>query len=148
MALLKTYSPKDVEIQFDGTPINSGIGADTFLTVTRAEDAFTAYSGADGTIARTRNANKMGTIELTLMQNSEVNKALMAKAYLDELGAEIIDTISIHDPSDPTKSFMLVANKAWIRKIPDISYAKDYGTVTWTFDVAYLSISNLVTLDI
>lgn len=145
MAVLKTYDPKQVAITFDGININSGIAPDTFLTIARDEDAFFKTAGADGTIARTRNANRSGTIEVTLMQNSEVNKLLMAKALADENDeVDILDTISINDPSDPTGVFLMTAKSCWIKKVPDIEYGKEYGTRTWMFDCADLSIAQEV----
>lgn len=142
--LEKTYSPEDVNIYFNGVNINSGIAEGTFLTVVRDEDAYFKYTGAGGDVARTRNANKGGQITLTLMQTSEVNRELMRLALADELGAEIVGTISIQDPSDPLGSFMLIAHSAWIMKIPDAEFAKEYGTREWTFDVAFLDIKEEV----
>lgn len=145
MALLETYDPKSVAISFNGLNINSGIAPDTFLTISRDEDAFSKVVGADGTVARTRNANRSGSIEITLMQNSEVNKALMAKALLDETsGTDIIDTVAVADPADPTGVFLMVAKSCWIKKVPDIEYGKEYGTRTWMFDCADLSIAQEV----
>lgn len=145
MAILKTYSPKEVVISWNGVNINSGIAPDTFITVSRDEDAFNKVVGADGTVARTRNSNRSGTIEISLMQNSDVNKALMAQALLDEAeGGEIISTLSIADPSDPTGVFLTTALDCWIKKIPDMEYSGDYGTRTWAFDCADLSISQAV----
>ena len=80
MALLETYDPKKVAITFApansaAVPINSVVAPDTFISVSRDEDSFFKTVGADGTVARTRNANRSGTIEITLMQNSEVNRS-------------------------------------------------------------------------
>lgn len=145
MALLKTYDPKAVVIAWNGVNINSGIAPDTFLTISRDEDSFFKTIGADGTAARTRNANRSGSLEITLMQNSEVNKALMASALLDEEGsADILGTISVVDPADPTGTFLMTAVNCWVKKIPDIEYAKEYGTRTWMFDCANLSIASIV----
>lgn len=145
MALLKTYDPKAVAISWVGININSGIAPDTFLTVSRDEDSFFKTIGADGTAARTRNANRSGTIEITLMQNSEINKTLMAAALLDEEGGtDQLGTISIVDPADPTGTMLMTALNCWVKKIPDIEYAKEYGTRTWMFDCANLSIASAV----
>ena len=142
MALLKTYDPKNVAISWNGININSGIAPDTFLTVSRDEDSFFKTVGADGVVARTRNANRAGTIELTLMQNSEVNKLLSAAALLDEESdSDVTSVFSVSDPSDPTGIFLMTAKDCWVKKIPDIEYAKEYGTRTWMFDVASLSIA-------
>lgn len=150
MGLFKTYDPAQVAIGFapaqkSAVNLNSGIAPDTFLTVARDEDSFTKTVGADGEVARTRNANRSGTIELTLMQNSEVNKLLMALALADEeAGGDVIGAITVYDPADPTGVFLMTALNCWIKKVPDIEYAKEYGTRTWVFDCANLSIASEV----
>ena len=145
MALLKTYDPKNVAIAWNGININSGIAPDTFLTVVRDEDSFFKTVGADGKVARTRNANRAGTIELTLMQNSEVNKLLSAAALADEeTDVDVTSVFSIVDPADPTGIFLMTAKDCWVKKLPDIEYGKEYGTRTWMFDCATLSIASEV----
>lgn len=135
--ILTTYDPKEVSITWNGIPINSGIAPDSFLTMAREEDAFTKTVAANGTVARTRNADKTGTVEIMLMQNSPINALLSAAALADENG---VDTISIITVFDPSGSLIAVANDAWIRKIPDQELSKEYGERTWMFDCAELQI--------
>lgn len=133
MALLKTYSLADCQFAWNGIDMNSGVGPDSVLTVSRDFDAITTSSNAAGDNANTRNVNKKGTIEFTLMKNSDVNRLLMTDAVAFENAAggdEYFFNFTVVDPSDPTQ---LTAINCWIVKIPDHSKANEAGEVTWSF---------------
>ena len=137
--MLKTYDPKEVKIAWNGIDLSDAFAPDTFITITRMEDGFAPTAGASGTIARTRNANRMGQIDITLMQNAPANNLLAAAALLDESAlAEVLSVITITDPSGSVD--FVIALDAWIRKIADVELGADYGTRTWNFDCADLTI--------
>jgi len=141
--MLTTYYPKAVTIAWNAIPINSGLAPDTFLSMSRSEDTFTKTVGADGTVARTRSADRTGEVEITLMQNSPVNLLLSTQAIVDENsdtadkinettgGVVGISNITVVDLSG---ALVANANNCWIRKIPDQDLSKDYGERTWMFD--------------
>lgn len=136
---LTTYDPKEVKVAWNGIDMSDAIAPDTFITITRMEDGFAPTVGASGTVVRTRNANRMGQIDITLLQNAPVNNALAAAALLDEnAGEDVYSVITISDPSG-SADFVL-ATDAWIRKIADVELGADYGTRTWNFDCAELTI--------
>lgn len=139
MSRLLTYRPEDVSIAWNGINITSGLAPDTYITLDRNEDAFTLTVGADGTGARTQNANKSGTIELTLMQNSPINALLAAQALADEniTSADVVSALTI---SDPSGSLIAGAEDCWIKKIPQQELGKEYGTRTWMFECSRLTI--------
>lgn len=134
--LLAEYAPEDVKVAWNGIDI-TGFAPDTFIRFERAVDAFGKTVGADGTVARTRNADRTGMVTITLMQNSLSNRLLAAAAVADEIGGEVISNFTV---SDPSGSGVALALDAWVRKIPDQEYAAEYGTREWVFDCAYLQI--------
>lgn len=134
--LLTEYAPEDVKVAWNGIDI-TGFGPDSFIRFERAVDGFGKTVGADGTVARTRNADRTGVVTITLMQNSLSNRLLAAAAAADELGGEVISNFTVNDPSG---SGLAVAFDAWLRKAPDQDYAAEYGTREWVFDCAYLQI--------
>jgi len=137
--VLTTYDPKEVKIAWNGIDLSDALAPDTFITITRMEDGFAPTVGSSGTVARTRNADRMGQIDLTLMQNAPANSLLAAAALADEqAGAEVLSVITITDPSGSVD--IVIATDAWIRKIPDVELAADYGTRTWNFDCAELAL--------
>ncbi len=135
--VLTTYDPKEVKIVWNGIDLSDAIAPDSFITVTRMEDGFAPTVGSSGTVVRTRNANKMGQIDITLLQNAPENNALAAAALLDEQ-TDVYSVIAITDPSG-SADFVL-ATDAWIRKIADIDLGSEYGSRTWNFDCAELTI--------
>lgn len=154
--LFKTYDPEKFAIAYS-TPtaggtiaLNSGIADGTFIEVDRDEDAYMAVAGAAGDVGRAKNANRMGEVTLTLMQNSPVNKELMRLALQDEQIGDVIGSLRITDPSDPTGSFLVNARNTWIKKIPTLARGKEYsdGNMVWTFQSADLQINNDVTLSL
>lgn len=138
--ILTTYDPKEVKIAWNGIDLSDALAPDTFITITRMEDGFAPTVGSSGTVVRTRNADRMGQIDLTLMQNAPANNLLAAAALADEqAGAEILSVITITDPSGSAD--FVIATDAWIRKIADVELAGDYGTRTWNFDCAELTVA-------
>ncbi len=128
---MKNYDPTKVTIVVAGNKID-GFAPDTFVSVKRDEDAYTKQVGAAGDVTRTRNANKGGTIEITLMQASPSNDVLSALAVLDELKGAGTGEAQV---TDTTSSATLAhAQNAWVKKFADLGRAKEAGTVEWVLD--------------
>lgn len=162
--MLVTYDPKEVTINWNGKSLASGLAPDSFVTVSRAEDSFSKTVGADGTVARTRIADRTGEVELTLMQNSPINAILSTLALADELSStgDVASTVtgevaegastatagiagvSNLTITDPSGGLIAQAKNAWIRKIPDQELGKEYGERTWTFDCENVEIIQVV----
>jgi hypothetical protein len=137
--ILTTYDPKEVKIAWNGIDLSDALAPDTFINISRTEDSFAPTVGASGTGVRTRNANKMGQIDLTLMQNAPANNLLSAAALADEqAGAEVLSVITITDPSGSAD--FVIATDAYIRKVADVELGADYGTRTWNFDCMELQV--------
>ena len=134
---MPTYDPTKGVITVGPSTI-IGFGKDTFLKAARDEDAFTKQVGADGKAARSKNANKGGSIEITLKGDSPSNDVLMAQAALDELtGAGQVPFLY----KDLTGTTRVSAPKAWIKKIADVEKAKELGEFVWIIDCEELDLS-------
>ena len=129
--LLKEYALVNCDFTMNGISMNSGVGADAVFTATREFDMITTESNATGDNANSRNVNKLGTIEFTLMKNSTVNAQLLA-SYLaqEEGGVPFYPSFSVRDPSDP---LACTAVQCWFVKQPDISKGNAAGEQTWMF---------------
>ncbi len=132
-----TYDPAKVTLSMGGNNI-VGFAPGTFVKCARNEDAYTLSVGADGLGARTRNANRSGTIEITLKADSPSNDLLSAQAALDELSGEGVGAALVKDGTGTT---VASAENAWIKKLPDIERAKELGEVTWTFETDLLQLT-------
>lgn len=134
---LGSYDPTEQVLVVAGNLID-GYAPDTFIKVSRNQDGWTFQPSNSGGGARSRNPDKSGTIEVTLLAASPSNAVLSAIAIADELSAEGIGECFVKDRSSPTASCF--ARNAWIKKHPDYERAKEVGTVTWVLETDDVSI--------
>lgn len=128
---LKSYAANDVSV-IVGTRRLKGL-AESFVTISRAEDSFTTQVGADGEVTRSRTSNRSGTIEIVLQQSSEDNAYLQNLVNTDERTGGGIVPCKVQDQSG---SFVCIAAEAWIQKPADMEFARDAGERTWTIACA------------
>jgi hypothetical protein len=131
-----TYDPQKTSITFDGATI-IGYGGSTFMKASRNEDAYLLTIGADGHGVRTRNANRSGRMEITLLASSPGNDILQAIAHEDELNADGVGSFMFKDASGTA---LASAQNAWVVKIPDLERAKEMGEVTWIIETDLLQL--------
>lgn len=125
---VKNYDPALVRVIFAGSPI-SGYADGTFITASRRNPTFSMVSGADGETARAKSNDKTGTIVITLLQTSQSNDFLSAKALLDELTGNGVGPILIQDLLGTT---LVQGETAFIEKYADITLAKETEAREWT----------------
>jgi hypothetical protein len=127
---VKTFSPKEVGILFGGIDLQ---GWNT-VTVRRSEALFTKVSSADGReIARARNDDKSGQVEIEFQQFSDSNAILDAVRRQDEASATGVATFKLVNKLSGEESF---SSEAWISDVGEIAYTNEVGTRTWMLDLA------------
>lgn len=132
---VRTYDPSQVMLIVGGVAMG-GFSENTFITVTRDEDAYTKVTGADGKTSRAKNANKAGSIAATFKQTSPSNDILSGFAILDELSNSGIVPILL---KDNLGSSIYGSATGWIRKQPDADFAKEISDREWMLDLAEMS---------
>lgn len=134
---MRNYDPAKIVVTFRGVQL-TGFAEGTFLTSSREEDGFTKEVGADGLTTRIQNRNRSGMVSLTLQGASPSNDVLTNYARTDELTGFGYGELLVKDLNGTT---LIAASDAWIRKIPDVEYAKDSnGGREWIFDCETLDI--------
>lgn len=130
MATLRDYSPSAVSMTWGAIGF-TGFGEDTFITVSRNEDNSNNTVGADGSVGITVNANKSGTVEVTLMQTSPTHRYLSAI----QLAQDADDTVFRANMTvkDPSGGFLCKVQNAHILTPPEVSLGSDQNEKTWTF---------------
>jgi len=123
-----TYDPRDVMVVVDGTVI-TGFAEGTFVTAEKASDNYVKYVGAQGEVARSRNADPTGTITVTLNQTSPSN------SFLNSL-ARSKDTFSAFVIDRNTQQVQAGGSECWIQKPASISRGAEIETREWTIEVA------------
>lgn len=134
----RTYDPQTVIIAVGGV-IVSGFGDGDFVTVSYDEDRYMSKAGADGEVARAKNANRMGTFEITLSSTSQANAELSAIFNLEMLGGiDVVVPISVADLSGRALAF---ASKCWIKNAPEFTRGKEVADSVWRYQAADLVLS-------
>lgn len=136
--LTGTYKGDQVFVTV-GPVLVSGFSDGDAITVKRDGELYTKKVGLDGNVARSRNADKTGTIEIKLLQTSSVNDALSGLFYVDnfsEDGSPVLP-ISVVDGSGRT---LCATGQAWLKSLPEVTFGKETGDRTWTFDCADLKL--------
>jgi Bacteriophage KPP10, Structural protein ORF10 len=128
---MRSYDPTEVTVSFNGLTID-GYGPGTFIKVSRNEDSWSLQIGNSGSGARSRNPNKSGRFEFTLLESSPANGLLSAVALADELRGEGVGEVQVKDRG--TLLAKCSGQNAWIVKPPDFERAKEVGEVTWVIE--------------
>lgn len=131
---VKTYDPKQIIVTFGGN-ILSGFADGTFVTAERNEDMWTTQIGTDGEDTRSKSNNRSGSITVSLMQTSDSNAVLSALALTDEASNSAALPLQIKDNSGNT---LLIAETAWIKKMPSVEYGREAGPREWVFETGVL----------
>lgn len=134
-APLRTYSPDQISVIIGDRPLTGFMDGDS-ITVARLEDSFTEVSGLKGEVARAKSSDKRTDITLTLMQTSPDNDYLSGILQEDEISGRATFNIMIRDQNGTS---LHEAEKAWIVKAPDTSYAKELTGREWTLRAANMS---------
>jgi len=124
-----TYDPSKVIITVDDRIVN-GFTDGEFVTVVMDEDIYQKVKGADGEVTRVRNSSQSGVITITLMASAPSNGDLNGL-----IGYPEPFTIGITDLSGNT---VLLGHRAWLKKAPDLAFAKEIGETVWAFDCAHI----------
>jgi hypothetical protein len=134
----RTYDPQTVVITV-GNVIVSGFTDGDFVTVSYDEERYNVKAGADGEVARAKNANRMGTFEITLSATSAANAELSSIFNLEMLGgADVVVPVSVQDLSGTSQAF---ASKCWLKQAPEFTRGKEVADSVWTISAADLQIS-------
>lgn len=131
---VKTYDPKGVSLIIGGH-IVQGYADGSFVKVARNNDAYTTKVGADGEPSRTKNNDKSGTVEITILQSSASNDVLSGYALADELnnGGQVPVLVK-----DNNGTSIYVSESGWVKKIPDADLGKEMGERTWVIECGSL----------
>jgi len=132
MAILKTYSPKGVNIAWGGIAL-TGLGEDTMITVSRNADNSSTTVGSQGDVQHVKIADQTGMVELTLLQNSESNLYLTNIQFIQDNSSDLIfKNLTITDPSG---GMLWDARGAHLRKAADCVLGSGHNAKTYSFHV-------------
>lgn len=132
----RTYDPDQIFCSLAGIPI-SGYADGEFIRVERESPSFEDVVGTDGEVTRSKTNDERATITIKLMQSSPVNALLSALHVSDKnapggvgVGAFLLQEIG--------GTFVMVAEKAWISKEPDVVFDRTATEREWIIRCAKL----------
>ena len=131
-----TFDPEKLTVVIGGVII-SGFSDGDSITVKRDEDLYFKRVGTNGDVGRARNANKSGSIEIRLLQVSEVNDQLSTLFSIDNLVADgkIVLPIAVTDLSGRS---VFAATQCWLKTLPEGVFNREVAERVWVFDCADL----------
>ena len=135
---MTTYSFLDVTASLTGPTgvIDLGQGSansEEGITQTMGGNKNTMTIGADGEVMHSLHADKSGTITVTLLKTSPVNKKLsLAYNAQSQSSATWGNTVIVI--RNTASGDISTARSCAFQKPPDFNNAKEGGTVAWVFD--------------
>ncbi|EMQ1296222.1 DUF3277 family protein [Klebsiella pneumoniae] len=133
-----TYSFIDVSASLTGPTgsIDLGYGSansEEGITVAMTEAKNTMTVGADGEVMHSLHAGKSGTITVTLLKTSPVNKKLSLMYNAQSLSSATWGN-NVIVIRNKVSGDITTARSCAFQKQPDHAYAKVGNTVSWVFD--------------
>lgn len=135
---MATYSFLDVTASLTGPTgvIDLGQGSansEEGITQTMGGNKNTMTIGADGEVMHSLHADKSGTITVTLLKSSPVNKKL-SLAYNAQSQSSATWGNNVIVIRNTASGDISTARSCAFQKQPDFNNAKEGGTVAWVFD--------------
>ncbi|MED3932965.1 phage structural protein [Priestia megaterium] len=123
------YDAQLVTVIVDGRFI-TGFADGSFVSSEKDEESYTTKIGAQGDVARSKVNNPLGTITLTLLQESPSNRYLKQKAKTDALFP-----IWVTAPDGQGGTEKSGGTQAYIKKLPSKEYEEESGSREYEFQV-------------
>lgn len=130
-----TYAAEKVIVTVGGV-IVTGFDDGDFIDVSYVNDRYTSKAGADGEVSRSKTADRLGEITITLSATSKANDELSALFNLGQIGGfEAPVPFGVADLSG--RSFA-TASKCWIKTAPNMVFGTEVGSREWVLEAADL----------
>lgn len=128
-----TYDVKKVSLILAGQNI-SGFSPNSFLEVSYDQDRVTVMEGAQGEVAFSNSASKLGTLKISLLQTSEDHSFLTAVAASTKVFSMLA--------RDASGKSLAKGTRCRIAKMPSLTFsAQASDSYTWEIKVADLDMS-------
>ena len=139
---LKVYDADQVTINFAGVDIDSGFADGEFVRI-EEEEQFTAITGSDGEVTRSKTNQNVATITVILGQASSGNAAFSLLHNIDRraAGGAGVGPLLIRDRQGLS---IFTSESAWITKMPDESFDREATPREWLMNAVMNPVSRFV----
>ena len=107
--------------------------AEEGITIAAANDKNTMTVGSDGKVMHSLRADGSGQITLRYLKTAPVNSRLMALYNAQKLDSRLWGK-NVITVSQSVAGDIATGIQCAFKKVPDLSYATEGGTVEWVFD--------------
>ncbi len=133
-----TYSFIDVQASIvgPGGAFSLGYGeatAEEGITIAAANDKNTMTVGSDGSVMHSLRADGSGQITLRYLKTAPVNRTLMALYNAQKIDSRLWGK-NVITVSQSVAGDIATGIQCAFKKVPDLTYATEGGTVEWVFD--------------
>lgn len=135
--LIGTWDASQFNVILGVLPV-TGLSDGDSVVARRNEALYVSRAGMKGAVARARNTDKRGEIELHILQTSAANAAISAMSNLDSLTVDgkAVFPITLVDLSGTT---VISAGQAWLKQIGDVTFSTNaVAERVYTFECADL----------
>lgn len=135
---MSTYSFQDVVAAITGLGgsiiLGSGSGsAEEGITIEAVADKNTMTIGADGAGMHSLSADRSSTVTVRLLKTSSVN-ALLSAMYELQTSSSLGHGKNVIVVRDVVRGDVITCTGVAFKKAPPLNFAKEGGTVEWSFD--------------
>ena len=133
-----TYSFIDVQASITGPGGSFSLGygeatAEEGITIAMANDKNTMTVGSDGSAQHSLRADNSGQITARYLKTAPINRTLMALYNAQKIDSRLWGK-NVITVSQSVAGDIIAATQCAFKKVPDLTYATDGGTVEWVFD--------------
>lgn len=138
MSFHKTYSMRNVDIDYALLDLNVGKADDAYLTISQGAPRASYRKGADGNTSASLSADHSVTVTLSLFPESEA--AVKLQAIYDALkaseraGEPVLGAVPLVI-SDPSLAANILSLEAVLTNVGDLTLGQDTGTKDFEFYV-------------
>lgn len=127
---LYVYDLDNVSLNVFGIDVTGGYGSGGSISIKRNKELFMNTAGRAGDIVRSKITDESATIEITVLQTSEVNSRLSAVQALDRFATNGAG-VGVFMCRDRTNGDEYFAEKCWINKLPDVEFNEEQSDRVW-----------------
>jgi hypothetical protein len=141
MADLNVYDSNEFSVTLGSVTVNSGRGGGVFHSLKPLAPDYVIQRGADGEATASKSNNRGGTVELTVMQNSQAHKdlhALRALGLASTNGASVV----AYQARDRLNGLRFEAEKAIVTERPAEDFGREAGERTWKIELAEYTVTD------
>jgi len=135
---VKVYTADEVIASFGPIIFEEGLGSDEFIRIEQETDDTEDEVGVDGEVTVSRTNDRRATMTVILKQTSRHNAELSVLSNLARNAPGMAGGVHPFLVKEPNGTAIHTAQNCWVRRGPDITYARKAAEREWQVRIASL----------